>query len=162
MFLGPNGTGDASVFVINPGDPNLIYVVAFGVLWQTGDGGVTWHVRIDNPQEVVLAVAVSAAAPNSVYAIGLNSFYRSDDGGTTWRSSSITKIDGVGPRDLAADAYDAGVLYAAVDRVCFIFCNKAGVLTSRDRGLHWTPTVLAGGMSRLIADPIQRGVVYGR
>jgi photosystem II stability/assembly factor-like uncharacterized protein len=162
MFSGPNGTGDASVLVINPSDPKIIYAVALGSLWQTTDGGLTWHVSIDKPQEVVLAVAVSAAAPNSVYAIGLSSFYRSEDGGTTWNSSSVSKIDGVGPRDLAADAHDAGVLYAAVDRFCFVTCNDAGVLRSRDGGSHWTPIVLTGGMSRLIADPIERGIVYGR
>lgn len=144
--------------VIDPGDPNVVYVAAVGHLWgpnkerglfKTADGGRTWaHVLFINEDTGVTDVATHPRNRQIVYAAayqrrrtawGFNGggphsgIHKSSDGGKTW-----TKLTGGLPTDTAGRIgldvcrSSPDVVYAMVEHR-----TAGGVYRSGDAGHTW-------------------------
>src|SRR5256885_14970963 len=156
---------------VAPSDPNVIYVGAgeadwredltYGEgMWRSTDGGETWRhlgladtrhiaaVRVDpaNPDVVYVAAMGHAFGPNATRGV-----FRSTDGGRTW-SKVLYVDDSTGAIDLALDATNPRVLYAALwksQRFPWGFSaggGKSGLWKSSDGGDNWTHVTASPGL----------------
>jgi photosystem II stability/assembly factor-like uncharacterized protein len=143
--LGLENTQSIGRIVVDPGNPNVVYVAAVGHLfgpnperglYKTTDGGKTWKLSkfIDNDTGFN-DVAIDLSHPNVLYASsysrrrtwwGLNgggpnsALWKTTDGGNTW-----TKLDGAGwpkPKDgiygrIAVSVFrgNSNIVYAQVE-----------------------------------------------
>ncbi len=91
------GSGDDYVLdriVIDPGDPNLIYVAAWSIedkggdLFRSRDGGRTWQTLPGIHGKSIRAFALAPSDSRVLVAGALDGVFRSDDAGETWRRIS--------------------------------------------------------------------------
>lgn len=157
QFKGLADAGQISRIVVNPTNPDIVYVAALGNVWQPGkdrgvfmttDGGKTWSkVLYVNETTGASDIAMDPQNPNVMFA-GMwtvqrkpwtllngskdGGIWRSLDGGRTWKKLA----DGLpaGPTNrvaLAIAPSDPNVVYA-------LMATKDGLLWgSDDMGDHW-------------------------
>jgi photosystem II stability/assembly factor-like uncharacterized protein len=144
--------------VIDPRDPNIVYVAAVGHLWgpnrergvyKTTDGGKTWtHSLFVNEDTGVIDIAMNPQSPGTLYAAayqrrrtpwGFNgggpgsAIYRTIDGGATWTRLTRDLPEGITGR-IGLDIYrgDPNIVYAIIENA-----KSGGVFRSEDRGTTW-------------------------
>jgi hypothetical protein len=155
--MGLKETRHISRIIINPGDPNIVYVAAMGHLWgpneergiyKTIDGGKTWKkVLYVNADTGFADLAMDTADSLILYAAAYehrrlpyyfssggpgSGLYKTTDGGETWKRLAKDLPEGVVGRiglDVARSA--PGVVYALVEH------QDGGLWRSEDRGETW-------------------------
>jgi photosystem II stability/assembly factor-like uncharacterized protein len=158
QHMGLSDTHHIGRIVIDPTNPDIVYVAALGRLWgpnrerglfKTTDGGKTWTcVLFINEDTGVVDVAMDPQSPNILYAAayqrrrtayGFNgggphsALYKSVDGGATWKKLAHGLPTGDTGR-IGLDIYrrDPRIVYAIVEN------KNGGVFRSEDRGETWT------------------------
>ncbi|MEK6321390.1 MAG: hypothetical protein AABN33_06870 [Acidobacteriota bacterium] len=143
--------------VIDPRDPNVVYVAVVGHLWgpnrergvyKTTDGGKTWTQSLFvNEDTGVIDIAMNPQSPGTLYAAayqrrrtpwGFNgggpgsAIHRTIDGGATWTRLTRDLPEGITGR-IGIDIYrgDPNIVYAIIENA------KGGVFRSDDRGTTW-------------------------
>jgi photosystem II stability/assembly factor-like uncharacterized protein len=156
-FMGLRDAGQISNIVIDPHDPNTVYVGVFGHLWgpnaergvfRTTDGGKHWDKVLFVDQDTGVSSLIMDPGNPMVLFAGLwhirrtpwnldnggtsGGIFRSTDGGTTWTKLKEGLPEGpTGRIGLAAAPSNPHHIYALVE-------NKKGVLyDSLDLGDHW-------------------------
>ena len=155
--------GSVGAIAVAPSDPRVVYAgtgsacirnnVEIGIgMYKSDDAGATWHaagledagqiaqIRVDpaDPAHVYVAVLGHAFGPNPTRGV-----FRSMDGGQHW-SKVLFVNDRTGAADLAIDANNPKVLYAAmwtgVRQPWGLVggSNDGGVFKTFDGGDHWT------------------------
>ena len=155
--MGLKDTQTIGRIVIDPHDPNTVYVAAGGHLWgpnserglfKTSDGGKTWAKSLYIDEDTgVTDVAIDLQSPNTLYAAayqrrrtpwGFNGggphsgLYKTVDAGQTWTRLTEGLPEGVTGR-IAVDVYrsNPNVVYALIEN------EKGGVFRSDDQGATW-------------------------
>jgi len=143
--------------VIDPRDPNSVYVAVVGHLWgpnrergvyKTSDGGKTWTQSLFvNEDTGVSDIAMDPQSPGTLYAAayqrrrtpwGMNgggpgsAVYKTIDGGARWSKLTKDLPEGTTGR-IGLDIYraDPSIVYAIIENA------KGGVFRSEDRGATW-------------------------
>lgn len=143
--------------LIDPRNPNVVYVAALGRLWgpnperglyKTTDGGATWqHVLSLDEDTGVVDLAMDPGDPDHLLAAAYerrrwawsfssggrkSGLYRSTDAGKTWRKVSQGLPTGeVGRIGVSFHRADPRLVVATVE------APTGGVFLSRDRGVRW-------------------------
>lgn len=144
--------------VIDPTNPEVVYVAALGHLWgpnaerglfKTTDGGKTWSKVLFLDEDTgVVDVALDPRSPNVVYAAayqrrrtpwGFNgggpgsALYKSTDGGATWRklTEGLPKAGNLGRIGIAVYHRNPDIIYAIIEG------KEGGTFRSEDRGETW-------------------------
>jgi photosystem II stability/assembly factor-like uncharacterized protein len=157
--LGLDDTHHIGRIVVNPTNPDIVYVAAVGHLWgrnadrgvyKSLDGGKTWNkVLYLNEDTGAIDIAIDLQSPNTLYAamyqrrrspFGFNGggphsgLYKTVDGGTNWK-----KLKGGLPETgetgrIGIDIYrkDPNIVYVAYENA------KGGIFRSEDKGDTWT------------------------
>ena len=172
--------------VINPDDPNIVLVAAYGPqrnsggergVFKTTDGGETWeNVLYISEHTGCWQIHMDPRDPNLIYAAAhqrqrrLNTgvyggpesgIYRSTDGGTNWELlTSGLPSDAVGRIGLAISPVNPDIVYAIIEAK-----EGAGTYRSTDRGSSWTKqssyaTSYGFYMHRIYCDPVDVDRVY--
>jgi len=168
---GRSDIASVGAIAVAPSDPNVIYVGAGEAdwredltggegMWRSTDGGETWrHLGLADTRHIA-AVRVDPANPDVVYvaamghAFGPNptrGVFRSTDGGRSW-SKVLYVDDSTGAIDLALDARNPRVLYAAMwksQRFPWGFAaggGRSGLWKSGDGGDTWTDITASRGL----------------
>lgn len=156
-FMGLKDVGQISHIVVDPSNPNIVFVAAIGHAWapnpqrgvfRTTDGGMTWQkVLFVNDTTGASALIMDPGDPEVLFA-GMwqvirypwklddggdgSGIYRSTDGGTTWKKLTKGLPKGpIGRIALAAAPSNPDHIYALVE-------SKSGLLyDSQDLGKHW-------------------------
>ncbi len=164
--LGLNETHHIGRVVVNPHDPNVVYVAAQGDLWgpnpergvyMSTDGGAHWQQTLKiNEDTGVNDIAIDNESPNILYAsafqrrrtvFGYNgggpgsAIYRSTDGGMHWtklgeRGSALGR--GLPQGDMGRIALD---VYRRNTNIVYAEIEHAtagGIYRSEDKGATWT------------------------
>lgn len=186
-FMGLADTRQISTIVVDPTDPNTVYVGAMGHAWapnpdrgvfKTTDGGKTWKkVLYVNDTTGVSDLALDAGNPKVIFA-GMWEFrrypwtlvdggsasglYRSTDGGENWEK--LTK----GLPGPPVGRIAVAVAPTNPDHVYALIGAKRGMLwASYDMGDNWTPVsdnhaldVRAFYFSRMLVSPVDENKVY--
>lgn len=186
-FMGLADTRQISTIVVDPTDPNTVYVGAMGHAWapnpdrgvfKTTDGGKTWKkVLYVNDTTGVSDLALDAGNPKVIFA-GMWEFrrypwtmvdggpssglYRSTDGGDTWQK--LTK----GLPDSPVGRIAVAVAPTNPDHVYALVEAKKGMLwASNDMGDSWEPVsdnhaldVRGFYFSRMLVSPVDENKVY--
>ncbi len=157
--MGLKNSEHISFIVVHPANPNIIYVGAYGPVWNEGgergvykstDGGVTWtNVKSVSAYTGVNDLVMDPRNPDVLYAafhqrmrkvftyIGggpESALYKTTDGGATWK-----KLEGglpggeLGRIGLAISPVNPDVLYAVVEAGD----NKGGIYRSVNQGASW-------------------------
>src|SRR5215467_12250430 len=143
--------------VIDPHDPNIVYVAAVGHLWgpnqergvyKTIDGGHTWTRSLFIDEDTgVSDLAIDPQSPRTLYASayqrrrtpsGFNGggphsgLYKTIDGGASWTRLTSGLPEGVTGR-IGIDIYrsNPSIVYTVIEN------EKGGIFRSEDRGLTW-------------------------
>ncbi len=159
--IGLDGTMQIGRIVVDPGNPDIVYVAALGHayganaergVYRSKDGGASWTkvldkgpdvgavdlaMAMDNPRVLYAAMWHARRTPWSQYPPrgGAGSgLYKSTDGGDTW-----TELTGHGLPDgelgrigVAVAGGDLGkTVYALIE------CKKSGLYRSSDAGVTW-------------------------
>ncbi|MCB1008979.1 MAG: glycosyl hydrolase, partial [Acidobacteria bacterium] len=152
-------TQHVSRIVVDPGDPNVVWVAAQGPLWSPGgerglfkttDAGESWKKVLGGGEWTgVTDVVLDPRDPDRLYAATWqhqrtvaaylgggpeSGLHRSQDGGETWEKLTQGLPDGnLGKIGLAISPQRPDVLYAAIE----LDRRKGGVWRSTDRGASW-------------------------
>ena len=189
IHLGLDGTRQISRIVIDPQNPDVVYVGALGHaygpntergVYKSVDGGMHWNkVLYQGPEIGISDLAICSSKSNLLFAASWHThrppwstyapidgpgggLYRSQDAGQTWsRLEGRGLPDGDGGRIGVAVASDGRRVYALIPG------KKAGLYRSDDGGDSW---VLANGDTRLTSrawyfsgvtvDPKNPDVIY--
>jgi photosystem II stability/assembly factor-like uncharacterized protein len=172
--------------VVNPTNPDVVYVAAEGSVWgpggdrglyKTTDGGKTWtkvleiseHTGVNNvimdPRFPDLLYATSEQRRRHVYTkIGggpETAIYKSTDGGQNWKklTNGLPKTD-MGGIGIAISPVNPDIVYAIIEARD----EKGGFFRSTDRGESWTKMSSHSSSGQyyneLFCDPKDENVVY--
>jgi photosystem II stability/assembly factor-like uncharacterized protein len=156
-YMGLKETERIAKIIINPRNPDIIYVAAMGHLWnanpergvyKTSDGGKTWEKILFVDENTGCSdLAIDFEKPDILYAAmwdyrrqpyyfrsgGIGSgFYRSTDGGNIWQKITANFPEGMlGRIAVAVSPAAPRIVYAAIE------AKKSGLYRSRDRGESW-------------------------
>ena len=155
--MGLKNTQQISRIVIDPKNPDLVYVAVMGHLWgknkdrgvyKTSDGGRIWKKVLYEGDDVGIADLVMDPSNNLVlyaaayqhgrkpyyfYSGGPRSgIYKTTDGGNTWKKLKNGLPEGdTGRIGLAISRSNPNVVYAIVEN------KKGGIFRSDDKGETW-------------------------
>lgn len=157
--MGLDDTQAIGRVVIDPTNPDVVYVAAVGHLWganserglfKTSDGGKTWNKALFiNDNTGVTDVAIDPQSPTTLYAAayerrrtvwGFNGggpdsgVYKSTDGGATWTklTTDLPNSGDIGRIAVAVYRKNPNIVYALIQN------NKdGGVFRSEDKGATW-------------------------
>lgn len=175
--------------IVNPENPNEIYVGVLGALWSDSDqrgvfksldGGSTWNkILYDGPATGCADLAMDPSNPNILYASmwefrrtgwSFNSggpksaLYKSTDGGASWNKIHNGFPEGkLGRLAIALAPSDSNILYTVIEAEN---PDKKGLYRSDDAGQTWTQsnndfgiTVRPFYFSRIVIDPKNPDVI---
>jgi len=149
-----------SRIIINPGDPNIVYVAAMGHLWgpneergiyKTIDGGKSWKkVLYVNENTGFADLAIDPSDSLTLYAAAYehrrldyyfssggpgSGIYKSTDGGETWTRLFKDLPEGVmGRIGIDVSRSNPNVVYALIEH------QDGGIWRSEDKGSSWKRT----------------------
>jgi photosystem II stability/assembly factor-like uncharacterized protein len=155
--MGLKDTRHIARIVINPGDPNIVYVAAMGHLWgpnmergvyKTTDGGKTWKKILYVDENTGMAdLAMDPADSLVLYAAAYDhrrlpyhfrsggpgsGIFKTTDGGETWARLTKDLPEGVlGRIGLDVSRSAPGVVYALIEH------KDGGIWRSEDKGESW-------------------------
>lgn len=156
--MGINNSYHIGGIVVDPKDPNTVFVAAYGSLrtsggdrgiFKTTDGGKTWkNVLFISKYTGCFEIHMDPRYHNILYAVAHqrmrklytgvsggpeSGIYRSTDGGETWdKMTSGLPSGDVGRIGMAISPVNPDVLFAIVEAA-----NGGGVYRSTDRGVSW-------------------------
>lgn len=144
--------------VVDPGDPNTVWVAAYGPVWSNGgdrgvfkstDGGETWQcVKSVSIYTGCSNLVMDPRHPNVLYAafhqrqrkvysyIGggpESAVYKTMDGGATWKKLEGLPGGEVGRIGIDVSKVNSDYVYAVVEAQE----GKGGIYRSTDRGVNW-------------------------
>jgi photosystem II stability/assembly factor-like uncharacterized protein len=158
QFMGLGDVGQITRIVIDPADPDVVFVGALGHVWapnpqrgvfRTTDGGKTWQKVLfvndttgvadlvmvpGNPRVLFAGMWQFVRRPWELVSGGAGSgIYRSTDGGLTWQRLNEGLPSGLlGRMALAVAPSNSSHVYALIE-------TRQGMLwDSKDQGDHWT------------------------
>lgn len=157
--MGLDDTQAIGRVVIDPTNPEIVYVAAVGHLWgpnpergifKTSDGGKTWNkVLFINNDTGASDVAIDPQSPTTLYAAayerrrtvwGFNGggpdggIYKSTDGGSSWTKlkTDLPDAGDVGRTAVAVYRKNPSIVYALIQNG-----KDGGVFRSEDKGATW-------------------------
>ncbi|MEL1226738.1 MAG: hypothetical protein VW963_08335 [Candidatus Neomarinimicrobiota bacterium] len=187
--LGLENSERIANIIVNPENPNEIYVGVLGALWsdsdqrgvfKSSDGGSTWNkILYDGPATGCADLAMDPSNPNILYASmwefrrtgwSFNSggpksaLYKSTDGGASWNKIHNGFPEGkLGRLAIAVAPSDSNILYTVIEAEN---PDKKGLYRSDDAGQTWTQsnndfgiTVRPFYFSRIVIDPKNPDVI---
>lgn len=187
--LGLENSERIANIIVNPENPNEIYVGVLGALWsdsdqrgvfKSSDGGSTWNkILYDGPATGCADLAMDPSNPNILYASmwefrrtgwSFNSggpksaLYKSTDGGASWNKIHNGFPEGkLGRLAIAVAPSDSNILYTVIEAES---PDKKGLYRSDDAGQTWTQsnndfgiTVRPFYFSRIVIDPKNPDVI---
>jgi photosystem II stability/assembly factor-like uncharacterized protein len=166
----------ARAVVVDPQDPQRVYVSAGGDIFRSHDGGLSWE-SVSIPGERgsgMETMAMSAVTSSVIYAAGYDESWvvdgnvgraiRSEDYGVTWAPLTFTLPVSI-VSDIIVDPTDAGTLYVAAGNWTSDMSSHPGkgVFRSVDSGETWehlTATMGAVPAFALAINPEQPQEIY--
>jgi len=172
--------------VVNPENPDIVYVAAEGSVWgpggdrglyKTTDGGKTWTKILEISEHTgVNNVVMDSRFPDLLYATSEQrrrhvytkigggpetAIYKSTDGGQTWKklSEGLPKTD-MGGIGIAISPVNPDIVYAIIEARD----DKGGFFRSNNRGESWTKmsshTSSGQYYNEIFCDPADENVIY--
>src|SRR3989449_889628 len=167
QFMGLGDVGQVSQIVIDPANPDIVFVAALGHVWapnpergvyRTADGGKTWQKVLfvndstgaahlvmvpGNPRMLFAGMWQFVRRPWELVSGGAGSgVYRSKDGGLTWERLKQGLPSGLtGNIAVAVGPTNPSHIYALIET------NEGMLWDSKDQGDHWTKVSDFNGLS---------------
>src|SRR6266550_3871211 len=167
QFMGLGDVGQVSQIVIDPANPDIVFVAALGHVWapnpergvyRTADGGKTWQKVLSvndstgaahlvmvpgNPRMLFAGMWQFVRRPWGLVSGGAGSgIYRSKAGGLTWERLNQGLPSGLtGNTAVAVGPTNPSHVYALIET------NEGMLWDSKDQGDHWTKVSDFHGLS---------------
>ena len=174
-LIGPAVTsGRISDLAVDPNDRSyFIVAVAYGGVWKTTNGGVTFSSIFDGfkPSSIGCVtldptnrnvIWVGTGENNSQRAVGWgDGIYKSSDGGKSWKNMGLKQSEHIGK--IVIDPRNSNVLYVAVQGPLWNSGGDRGLYKTTDAGNTWQKILNISentGVSDLVLDPRNPDVIY--
>ncbi len=158
--MGLADTRHIARIIVNPGDPNIVFVAAMGHLWganlergiyKTTDGGKTWAKILYVDENTGFAdLAMDPSDSLTLYAAAYeyrrlpyhytsggpgSGLFKTTDGGNTWKKLTKDLPEGImGRIGIDVSRSNPDVVYALIEH------EDAGIWRSEDKGESWIRT----------------------
>ncbi len=145
---------DLRAMVMDPHDPQTLWVASSGGVYKTTTGGASWQWVNAGPGKLVEALAIDPAAPDVLYESTFDGIFRSTDGGASWAAASDGLTD-PWTKAVAFDPTTPGTAYAA--------SNASGVFKTSTGGAAWAPAnggLTTSWVQSIAIDPSGSGTMY--
>jgi len=140
--------------IVDPQDPNVMYVADSKELYQSIDAGETWRGAMGFG---VYNIGIDPQNSATLYAGTEHGVFKSTDRGGSW---SWVRELGSGPMDVVFDPHDSRTIYASG-----YWAGIFMLLKSSDGGESWDAASSSLPVSwsfGIVLDPTNRGIVYAR
>jgi protein involved in polysaccharide export with SLBB domain len=163
---GITANGQVTAIAVNPNNPNIIYIgTAWGGVWLTRDGGLTWTPLFDRAPSLGVgdpgALAIDPIDTNVLY-VGTTSregsefsgeatqppagLFKSIDGGASWIRLGLGYPPGAPSNaNIFFSQLITVVIVDPVNNQTVYLASNLGLFVSTDGGLNWTQGVAAAG-----------------
>jgi photosystem II stability/assembly factor-like uncharacterized protein len=169
-----SANGQVTAIAVHPSNANIIYIgTAWGGVWLTRDGGLTWIPIFDRAPSLGIGepggIAIDPIDPSIIYAGTSNrdgsqfsgeatqppaGLFKSTDGGGSW-----VRLGSGYPSSAPSNAsqfFNQVINVVIIDpanHLTVYLASNAGVFVSRDGGLNWTQGALPfGDVRSLVID----------
>lgn len=116
---------------VHPTNPSIVYVGQSRTVYKTVDGGLTWQVHYQFPNNTQIEqFYIHPDQPSTVYAATSSGLYKSTDDGTTWVNNFNRRC-----WDIVPHAINPNTIYLAVNNPDLV---RAEIYKSTDNGASWT------------------------
>ena len=152
-----NSITDNNDIIVDPMDPDVVYIAAQNGVFKSLDAGETWaDMNNGLTYTNISQLAISPANHNVIYAACGEEplIYRTTNTDTAWSVVYKGEIDvGNYTGTIAIDPTNADIVYASV-------WGEDSFLKTTDGGTTWSHISSEGGASCLVVDPIFPNVLY--
>ncbi|MEK7254862.1 MAG: glycosyl hydrolase, partial [Bacteroidota bacterium] len=135
-FFAGESSAWATMFVLDPNDPNTIYV-GYKSIYKSTAAGITWT-SLGNPNGQTNATNFIAVAPsnsNVMYVVkGGNLVYKTTTGGGTWTYIGGNGLPSLPIADIAVDPFDANRVWVGYSG----YTAASKIYRSDNAGANWT------------------------
>lgn len=148
-----NASGRTTAILINPTDPNTVYIgAAQGGVWKTTNGGDSWRPLTDdqpsqavgamafdptNPQVIYVGTGEAHGSADSYYGVGI---LKTTDGGASWMQYGADTFTNMGITSIVVNPLTPTIVYAALadfTNNTKSLVNAPGIYESTDGGATW-------------------------
>jgi photosystem II stability/assembly factor-like uncharacterized protein len=140
-----------SPVVVNPQDPDMLFLGMNGGLYKSTDGGDSWVVT--GPSSIPSISIDSKPNPIAIYAAGYGALYKSVDLGETWSPVTVT-LNMIGSLAVAVDPSSPNSIFL----ISYQGSQAAG--WSPDGGVTWKP--LTAGLGQPLLTFNGRGIAIAQ
>jgi photosystem II stability/assembly factor-like uncharacterized protein len=135
--------------IIDPSQPNTLYMVARRGAFKSTDNGENWTPMGGQIQEAAIkSLTLNPSMPQTLFAGTSKGFFRSNDGGTTW-----TRVAG----GLTTYIVTTLVLHPTMPDVMWLGTSGAGIYKTADGGKTWSDSnrgFAASWIEKVWGDPV--------
>ena len=119
--------GGGKTVVINPPDPNIVYMEDDTAIFKSANGGTSWvPVTLGLGEGPFYGLAINPSDPSTLYVGSGHKIFQTTNGGQSWRAMASALEDG--QFSLLVDPKNPQVIYALSE----------GLSKSTDAGANWT------------------------
>lgn len=145
-----------NTIIINPDNPDVLYIGGEGSVYMTRDGGSNWTMKNKGIEEVtVRKLLLDPVDKKTIFAATERGLYKTVDGGESWHRTHLLEMN------LYSIVIDSGrnALYAAaVQDVSRRI--EGGVLKSIDKGKNWERVLNINKIESIALMPMKPSIIY--
>ena len=142
--------------IVDPSNPDVLYMKAFRGAYKSVDGGETWTAFTDDvgEKEEVEGLAIAPSSSKTIYASTHKGLYKSEDAGATWEDIDY---------GLPNQVVETILVHPTSSDVVWVGESGSGIYKTSDGGKTWVAAndgLAASWIDRLWAD--ETGLIFAQ
>lgn len=144
-----------NTIVLDPDNPEILYIGGEGSVYMTLDGGKNWTMKNKGIEKVaVRKLLLDPVDKKTIFAATERGLYKTVDGGESWHKTHLSEMNLYSVViDSSRDIIYAGAVHDESG-------SEGGVFKSMDRGKNWDRVLNIRKVESIALMPIQPSIIY--